>query len=176
MSCVAEALGMTLPGPGTAHAQTAKKNRLARQSGARIVETVVENLIPSKIISRSAISNAATVAMAIGGSTNLALHIPAIALEAGFNFPLETLEYISKSTRGPCIGHISPEAAVGGPIGLVEEGDIIEIDIPGRRLSLDVADKELAIRKDRFKPLVKPCSKFLISSATLNGKQPMEHA
>jgi dihydroxy-acid dehydratase len=58
----------------------------------------------------------------------------------------------SGGTRGPCVGHISPEAADGGPIALVEDGDIIELDIPRRRLTLDVDDKELAKRRERWKP------------------------
>ncbi len=60
----------------------------------------------------------------------------------------------SGGTRGPCIGHISPEAAQGGPIGLVEEGDRIEIDIPNRRLELHVSQKELEDRKNRWTPLL----------------------
>ena len=57
----------------------------------------------------------------------------------------------SGATKGGCIGHISPEAAAGGPIGLVQEGDIIEIDIPARTLSLKVPDAELAKRKAAWK-------------------------
>lgn len=53
----------------------------------------------------------------------------------------------SGGTRGACIGHISPEAAAGGAIGLIKEGDIITIDIPGRSISLEVSDKELAERR-----------------------------
>jgi dihydroxy-acid dehydratase len=49
----------------------------------------------------------------------------------------------SGGTAGACIGHISPEAAAGGPIGLLQEGDIIEIDIPGRTLSVRLSDEEL---------------------------------
>jgi dihydroxy-acid dehydratase len=52
----------------------------------------------------------------------------------------------SGATRGPCIGHVAPEAAVGGPIGLLEEGDIIEIDVPKRKLDVKVSDEELAKR------------------------------
>ncbi len=52
----------------------------------------------------------------------------------------------SGATRGPCIGHIAPEAAVGGPIGLLEEGDIIEIDVPKRKLGVKLSDEELAKR------------------------------
>ncbi len=53
----------------------------------------------------------------------------------------------SGGTRGPCIGHVSPEAAVGGPIGLVEDGDTIQVDIPSRRVDLLVDEKELARRR-----------------------------
>jgi len=59
----------------------------------------------------------------------------------------------SGGTRGACIGHVSPEAAVGGPIGLLKDGDIIEIDIPGNKISVELSDNELAERKKAFKPL-----------------------
>jgi dihydroxy-acid dehydratase len=58
----------------------------------------------------------------------------------------------SGGTRGACIGHISPEAAVGGPIGLLKDGDIIEIDIPGNKISVRLSDEELAERKKAWKP------------------------
>jgi len=53
----------------------------------------------------------------------------------------------SGATKGGCIGHVSPEAAAGGPIALVQEGDVIEIDIPARKLALHVSDEELAKRR-----------------------------
>ncbi len=59
----------------------------------------------------------------------------------------------SGGTRGAAIGHISPEAAAGGLIGLVEEGDIIAIDIPGKTLTLKVADDVLAQRRENWQPL-----------------------
>ena len=55
-------------------------------------------------------------------------------------------------TRGACIGHVSPEAAVGGPIGLLRNGDIIEIDIPNNQLNVQLSEKELAERKKTWKP------------------------
>ena len=58
----------------------------------------------------------------------------------------------SGASRGASIGHVSPEAAVGGPIALVEEGDTIKIDIPGLSLSLDVSDEELERRRAAWKP------------------------
>jgi dihydroxy-acid dehydratase len=57
----------------------------------------------------------------------------------------------SGGTRGPCIGHISPEAAEGGPIALVEEGDRIRLDIPARRLELLVDDATLELRRSKWK-------------------------
>lgn len=58
----------------------------------------------------------------------------------------------SGATRGPCIGHVSPEAAVGGNIALVEDGDTISIDIPARRLEVKVPDEELENRREKWKP------------------------
>jgi dihydroxy-acid dehydratase len=58
----------------------------------------------------------------------------------------------SGGTRGPCIGHVSPEAAVGGPIALVKPGDMISIDIPGRKLDLLVDEKEIVRRRKEWKP------------------------
>jgi dihydroxy-acid dehydratase len=73
----------------------------------------------------------------------------------------------SGSTRGPCIGHVSPEAAAGGPIGLVEDGDVIHIDIPNRSLTMDVSEDELAERKKHFKPVEKEKSPLLKKYAAL---------
>jgi dihydroxy-acid dehydratase len=58
----------------------------------------------------------------------------------------------SGGTRGACIGHISPEAAVGGPIGLLKDGDLIEIDIPANQISVKLTQKVLAERKKQWKP------------------------
>jgi dihydroxy-acid dehydratase len=57
----------------------------------------------------------------------------------------------SGGTRGACIGHVSPEAAVGGPIGLIQDGDIIEIDIPHNKIAVKLTDEELAERKKAWK-------------------------
>ena len=58
----------------------------------------------------------------------------------------------SGASRGASIGHVSPEAAVGGPIALVEEGDIIKIDIPNNTLNMDVSDEELEARRAAWVP------------------------
>jgi len=58
----------------------------------------------------------------------------------------------SGGTRGPCVGHISPEAAEGGALGLVRDGDTIELDIPGRNLRWKVDEKERARRQETWRP------------------------
>ena len=73
----------------------------------------------------------------------------------------------SGSTRGPAIGHISPEAAAGGPIAAVQNGDEITIDIPNRTLQLHISDEELAERLRHVKPLIKPRTPSLAKYAAL---------
>ena len=58
----------------------------------------------------------------------------------------------SGATRGASIGHVSPEAAAGGTIAIVQDGDIIEIDIPNRKLNVKLSDEEIARRKAELKP------------------------
>jgi dihydroxy-acid dehydratase len=324
MSCVTEALGLTLLGGGTAPAVSAERARLAFAAGERVCELVKDGLASRRFLSEAAFRNAIRVDMALGGSTNTALHIPAIAREAGVKVDIDLFDKLSRETptlcslrpggeafledlhhaggvaavmkqlgdliedtptvsglstsditsaavvesediirpranprgaqggiatlrgnlapdgaivkqsavkpesqhlrgkarvfdgeepafkailageikpgeiliiryegprggpgmremlgptsalagmgigdavglitdgrfsggtRGPCIGHVSPEAASGGPIGLVQEGDEIEIDIPGRRLVLHVDDEELDVRRKSWKAL-----------------------
>ena len=73
-----------------------------------------------------------------------------MGLGLGESVALITDGRFSGGTRGPCIGHISPEAAEGGPIALVEEGDRILLDIPARRLELLVDEQTLALRRERW--------------------------
>ena len=70
----------------------------------------------------------------------------------GSSVALITDGRFSGASRGASIGHVSPEAAVGGPIALVEEGDIIKIDIPNLKLEVAVSDEELAARKEKWQP------------------------
>ena len=74
-----------------------------------------------------------------------------IGMGLGKSVALLTDGRFSGGTKGACIGHISPEAALGGPIGLVEEGDTIIVDIPGKSLKLDVAEEELTKRQASWK-------------------------
>lgn len=327
MCMLTEILGLSLPGNGTAPAVSNSRKRIAKQSGRRVVEMIKENLTPRRILTREALLNGVAGAMATGSSTNLVLHLMAIAHEAGVELSLEDFDRISRevpficnlqpsgkypivsldssggiqavlkniesmlckealtvtgetlweklkgvapvendvirsvdrpqkaeggiavlkgslapdgavvkqsgvkpsmfrfagkarvfhsmeeadaavsegtiekgtvlviryegpkggpgmremlsttalimgrgmdedcalvtdgrfsgATHGPCIGHVSPEAAAGGPIAFVQDGDMIEIDITQRRLDLMVSEEELARRKENWKPVVK---------------------
>ncbi|EFE91115.1 dihydroxy-acid dehydratase [Oribacterium sp. oral taxon 078 str. F0262] len=75
-----------------------------------------------------------------------------VGMGLGSTVALITDGRFSGASRGAAIGHVSPEAAVGGPIALVEEGDIISIDIPGNRLNMKVSEEELAKRRAAWKP------------------------
>ncbi len=327
MSCAAEVLGMSLPGCGASHAVTSAKKRIAIQSGREIVRMVREDIKPADYINRDSFLNLLKFIAAFGGSSNAAIHIPAIAREMGIRITLDDIEEASRqtphiinlktagphtlwdfelaggvpallkellphlksnqktcsgltlgriaeeainknkevirpldnpvhaqgsyailkgniapkgcivkqtgvdpnmmqhtgparvfdseneaekaiyedkikpgdivviryegpkgapgmpemfsataalmgvglgktsaiitdgrfsgATRGPCIGHIAPEAAAGGTIAYIEEGDSITIDIPGRTLTLLVSDEELARRKQKMQIKVK---------------------
>ena len=326
MNCMMEALGLALPGNGTIPAVYAARERLAKDAGRIIVTLVEKGIKPRDILTKEAFENAVAVDMALGGSTNTALHLPAIAHAAGVSLSLDEMDKISRktphlcnmspagkhhiqdlyraggvqavmlrlaeaglingdcltvttktveenlksarvidedvirpldnpyhaeggiavlkgtlapegcvvkqvavvpemmhhvgparvfdceeeaskairegqikpkdvviiryegpkggpgmremlgptasiagmgldssvalitdgrfsgATRGASIGHVSPEAAAGGPIGLVKDGDMIEIDIPNRKLNLLVDEKELEERRQSFKP------------------------
>ncbi len=98
MACVTEALGMSLPGCGTAHAVDAKKTRIAKRSGMKILELVKKGITPHQIVTQASIDNSIRVDMAIGGSTNTALHLPAIAVEFGLDLPLSRFDELSRET------------------------------------------------------------------------------
>jgi len=98
MACMTEALGLSLPGCATAHAVDAKKTRIAKESGERIVEMVKENLTPRKIVTYKSFENAIMVDMAVGGSTNTTLHLPALAHEFGLHLSLEKFDELSRTT------------------------------------------------------------------------------
>ncbi|MDO5833155.1 MAG: dihydroxy-acid dehydratase [Lachnospiraceae bacterium] len=339
MCMLTEALGMSLPGAGTAPAVSNKRKRIAKASGRAVMQLLKDGITPRKILTREAFLNGITAAMATGSSTNLVLHLMAIAHEAGVELELGDFDRISRNvpfvcnllpsgkypivsldanggvlgvlktvsyaiekncqtvsektigelmdeatvihgdviktkenpqkpeggiavlygslapkgavvkqsgvdpsmyrftgkarvfdsmedadtaisadtvkpgtviviryegpkggpgmremlsttslimgrgmdkdcalvtdgrfsgaTHGPCIGHISPEAAAGGPIAFVEDGDEISIDIPNRSLELHVSEEELAKRKEGWIPLQKPMKAALKKYASM---------
>ncbi|TCL62439.1 dihydroxy-acid dehydratase [Hydrogenispora ethanolica] len=108
MQCMAEALGLALPGAATALAVSAKRLRIAKESGRQIVRLLEQGITSSKIITPENIFNAIRVLHAIGGSTNAVLHLLAIAYEKGFEkeINLELVERLGQET--PCIAAVRP--------------------------------------------------------------------
>ncbi len=106
MNCLTEALGMGLPGNGTIPAVTAARLRLAKQAGMQILHLIHEDILPRDVMTEAAFENAIAVDMAIGGSTNTVLHLPAIAHEAGVPLPLERFD--AASSRTPYLVKLSP--------------------------------------------------------------------
>ena len=107
MNCLTEVLGMGLPGNGTIPAAyNGKRIALAKHAGMAVMRLLEENVLPRDIMTLNAFKNAITVDMAIGGSSNTALHLPAIAHEAGIDLPLELFDKISKKT--PYLTKMSP--------------------------------------------------------------------
>ncbi len=157
MSCVAEAIGLTLAGSGSAHADSEKKRLIAYESGKRIISLLEENVRPLDIITEDSLANAASVAVSIGGSTNMTLHIPAIAHEAGLSFPLVKFDEISR--KSPHICDINPsgkypvsslETAGGIPAVMKELGSRLRTDVmtvTGKTLAENIRDAEVLDRK-----------------------------
>lgn len=109
MACLTEAMGMSLPYCATTHAVDSQKMWIARESGERIVAMIEENLIPSQIMTPEAFQNAIIIDLALGGSSNTALHIPAIAnelREKGVEVTLDLFDELSREI--PHITAISP--------------------------------------------------------------------
>ncbi len=106
MACMTEVLGMSITNCATTLAVDVKKKQQAYATGKKIVELVKKNIRPRQIMTKNAFANAVRVDMAIGGSTNTALHLPAIAKEAGIKLPLEMFDKIAKQTPNIC--HIRP--------------------------------------------------------------------
>jgi dihydroxy-acid dehydratase len=106
MNCLTEALGMGLPGNGTVPAVTAGRLRLAKRAGAGIMNLVERAIRPRDVMTEAAFENAIAVDMAIGGSTNTVLHLPAVAHEAEVSLPLNTFDAVSAGT--PYLVKLSP--------------------------------------------------------------------
>lgn len=102
MNCVTEALGMGLPGNGTIPAVFAERIRLAKRAGMQVMKVLEQDLRPSQIMNEKAFRNALALDMALGCSTNTALHLPAIANEAGVPFTLDILNEVSAKVPNLC--------------------------------------------------------------------------
>jgi dihydroxy-acid dehydratase len=103
MNCMAEALGIALPGNGSIPAVSAARLRLAKEAGLKIMELVAGGITAGRILSREALINALTVDMALGCSTNTILHLAAVAAERGLALELSLVNEISRRTPQLCL-------------------------------------------------------------------------
>jgi len=102
MNCLAEALGVALPGNGSILAVDPKRKELAKQAGRQIIKLIEKNIKFRDIVNEKAIENAFTLDIAMGGSSNTVLHLLAISKEAGIEFKLEKIDEISRKTPTLC--------------------------------------------------------------------------
>jgi len=168
MACMSEALGMSLPYCGTSLATSASKLRLAKQSGRQIVQLVKDDLKPSAILTKAAFENAISVDMALGGSTNTTLHLPAIAKEAGLTLPLSVFDIIGRKIPHLCSMIPSGvyaledlDAAGGVPAVMNELKDLLHLNLPtvsGKLVGENIKDTAVLDSKV-IRPLIDPVHK-----------------
>ena len=165
MNCLAEAIGMALPGNGTLLATSADRRKLYQAAALRVVELARDfgrlgeghGLLPREIATMAAFDNAMILDMAMGGSTNTVLHILAIAHEAGVPFTLERINELSKRTPNICkvapssSYHIEDVARAGGIhaiLGEIARGrpGLLTLDcstVTGKTLGENIADFDI---------------------------------
>jgi dihydroxy-acid dehydratase len=167
MNCLCEALGIALPGNGTIPAVFAARYRLAKHAGMRIIDLVRRNIRPRDIMTKNAFYNAFTVDMAFGGSSNTALHLPAIAKEAQVEFDLSMINEVS--SKIPHICNMAPAGPfhlqdlddAGGVMALMKElskKKLIKttpITVTGKTVEDNIKQVEVK-NKEVIRPLNKP--------------------
>jgi dihydroxy-acid dehydratase len=165
MSCVTEALGMSLPGCATALAVSASKQRIAKTSGERIMEMIRKELRPSTVLTPEAFENAIKVDAALGGSSNTVLHLTAIAEEAHVSLPLSIFDELSRQTPHLC--NMCPggpytmqdlDAAGGIPALLKELGPLLHLDAitcTGKSVKENIVQAR-TLNDEVLRPLARP--------------------
>jgi len=121
-SCVTEALGMSLPFNSTVDSTSLELRKIAREAGRQVLTLMKKNVKPSDIMTEKAFINAILLTLAIGGSTNLVIHIPAIANELNIKFPLKLWDELSEKT--PLLVRIKPNHPTNTMVELSEAGGI----------------------------------------------------
>lgn len=165
MACLAEALGMTLPGCADIPAADSRRLAIAEESGRRSVEMATEGLRPSRILTPEAFQNAIRVDMAIGGSTNAIVHLVAIAGRSGIELPLAKFDEISRTT--PVIANVKPSGdflmedfnyAGGLPAVMKEISALLHVDAPtvnGKAVGENIAHAA-CFNREVIRPLGQP--------------------
>jgi dihydroxy-acid dehydratase len=167
MNCLTEALGLSLPGCGSSLAVSAKKKRIAYESGYQISDLIKKNITTKAILKKEAFENAIRIDMALGGSTNTVLHLPAIANEAGIKLPLDLFDRIAKDT--PRLTNIRPAGEhfmedfeyAGGVPGVFKQlkGKLNNVSTVSGRTIRQIASSAHVFDEDVIRPLSKPYDK-----------------
>jgi dihydroxy-acid dehydratase len=167
MACLTEALGLSLVGCGTSMANSQKKRDIARLSGRRVVELVKQDLKPRDLVTRNSFLNAVRIDMAIGGSTNTALHIAAVASD--FDVPIDLKVFDQISREVPHLISIRPsgpyvmsdfERAGGVPAIMKRLGGILsdERTVSGKTIHQIAAEAQV-LDEEVIRPLERPFHK-----------------
>jgi len=170
MACVSEAIGLALPGSAGAPAPYLTRDEYAEASGRAVMELIKQGLRPRDIVTPKSLENAAMVVAATGGSTNAALHLPAMAHEAGIDFDLFDVCNIMRKT--PYIADMKPGGKyvakdlfeAGGVSVVLKElhkggylhGDCITVT--GKTLEENLRDTDLTPNQDVIRPITAPIS------------------
>ena len=168
MACISEVIGLALPHSAGAPAPDHARDHWAVESGKAVVELLRRNLRPRDIVTRKALENAAVIVGATGGSTNAALHLPALAHEAGIRFTLQDVAEIMRRT--PLIADLKPGGRyvaadvhkVGGVPVIIKallDGGLLHGDcmtVTGRTLAENHADIVFPTDQDVVRPVSNP--------------------
>lgn len=170
MNCLCEAMGIALPGNGTIPAVYSARERLAKEAGYRVMDLLSRNVRPRDILTQDAFTNALTVDMALGCSTNTVLHVPAIAHEAGL--PIDLMQINELSSKTPNICHLAPAGKdhmedlmlAGGIMAVMKElaeAKLLRTDLPtvsGKTIRQQI-DEAQVFDHEVIRPLDNPYSK-----------------
>ena len=178
MACIAEALGVQLPGLAAIPAVDSRKFKMAHLTGRRIVQMVQEDLKLSKVLNRKAFENAIKVLSAIGGSTNAVVHLLAIAGRVGVNLNLDDFDKLGKEV--PVVANMMPSGkylmeeffdAGGVPAVMQEISNLLNMDhitVTGKSVKENIAGTE-NFNKDVITPAAKPFQKAGSGIVVLRG-------
>jgi len=167
MTSMTEALGMALPGSTSIPAMDAAHPRMATDTGARIVRMIWDDLTPQRILTRGAFLNAVAVQMALGGSTNAAVHVIALARRAGVDLTLADLDAVGR--RLPVIANLFPSGDklmedfyyAGGLPALMNvirgELSLDEMTVTGQTIGANIEGREV-LDAEVIRPLTRPVS------------------
>ncbi len=172
MNCLSEAMGMALPGNGTIPAALAARKRLAFASGMQVMALLEKDIKPRDVVTEKSVQNAVAMDMALGGSTNTVLHLPALFSEAGLKLSLDIFDQVSRKTPNLCRlspagpHHIEDLDLAGGIQAVMSElakGGFVNLDaltVTGRTVGENLKDLNAhVVNPEVIRPIDDPHSK-----------------